>query len=368
MKMTLEELRAHIDAIDREIIERLHKRVDYAAEIGHIKKQKGEAIYVPAREEEVFRKLEAINQGVLPKAALRAIYREVISASIQRERPLRVAYLGPEATYTHQAAQHNFGSSQSYFPCPVIPDVFSAVQRGEADYGVIPIENSSEGSVFHSMDMLAETDLKIVAEVYLPVEHCLLSHEPLEKIQVVYSKDQALGQCREWLQRNLPGARREPSDSTASAVKSLRPGDGRAALAGRLAGELYGVPVVAAAVQDRADNVTRFLVIGTESGPRVQGVPEKTSVVISILDRVGVLSQALECFGKRAINLTRIESRPSRRKAWDYLFFIDFSGHWLDEKVQEAMHELEENTKWIKWLGSYPNNRRGDDGEVQPPQ
>jgi len=358
MSEDLSKIREEIDKVDQRIVECLKHRVDLASRVGHVKHLRGEDIYVPAREEQVFRKLEALNQGILPDSALRAIYREIISASIQRERQLKIAYLGPEATFTHQAALKNFGSSQGYYPCPVIPDIFTAVHQGEADYGVIPIENSSEGGVYHSMDMLAEIDMKIVSEIYLPIDHCLISHEELSAIEVVYSKDQAIGQCRRWLQRNIPKARLELADSTAEAVRQRKKGDRAAAIASSLASELYDVPVAAKAIQDVADNVTRFLIIGKSSAPRVEGTNDKTSIVISILDRVGVLNDALECFGKRSINLTKIESRPSRQKAWDYLFFMDFEGHWEDPIVQEAIADLEKNSKWVKWLGSYPNRRR----------
>jgi len=357
MEEDLNKLREQIDATDREIVDCLQRRVRLAAQVGEIKHQHGCPIYVPAREEQVFQKLETLNNGVLPVAALRSIYREIISASIHLERQQCIAYLGPEATYTQAAALSSFGSSQRYTPCPVIPDVFAMVKRGEADYGVIPIENSSEGGVIHAMDMLAETDLKIVSETYLPIEHCLISHEPLENIRTVYSKDQALGQCREWLQAHLPKAQCETADSTAAAVRMLQPGDGKAAIASALAAELYETPILAEGIQDKADNITRFLIIGRESAPRVAGIAEKTSIVLSILDRVGVLNQALQCFASRDLNLTRIESRPSRQKPWDYLFFIDFKGHWEDSPVQEAIRELEGATKWIKWLGSYPDRR-----------
>ncbi|MEK9984021.1 MAG: prephenate dehydratase, partial [Opitutae bacterium] len=322
--MSLEDLRQQIDSIDREIVERLNQRVLLASEIGNIKAESGADMYVPVREEEVFRKLEQLQvDGPLDSRAIRAIYREIISASIALEKPLVIGYLGPEATYTQQAALKNFGSSVEYRPYNNIADVFHQVEKGDADYGVVPVENSTEGAVFHSLDMLAETDLKITAQVYLPIEHCLLSSASLDGITEVHSKDQALGQCRKWLRTNLPNATIVECSSTARAVEIARDKPRIAAIASSLAGELYDVPVIQRNIQDRAENITRFLVIARTSGPAGNGdVPQRTSIVFSLKDRIGALQSALEPFSKRDVNLCKIESRPSRRKPWDYYFFI----------------------------------------------
>lgn len=358
MLMDLAKVREKIDAIDREIMTRLNERVRLASEVAHAKAQSGLPIYMPEREEQVFRKLDALNEGPLTPAAIRHIYREIISAMIALERPLAVAYLGPEGTYTEQAARKNFGSSLGYRAYPIIADVFAAVERGEADYGVIPIENSTGGAVIHSLDMMAETDLKIVAQVYLPVEHCLLSQSSLSDITEVHSKDQALIQCRDWLQRNLPNARQVDADSTAQAVKKAASQPGMAAIAGALASERYGVPIVAQGIQDRMDNETRFFVIGPQANLAATGPGlDRTSIVFSIRDEVGALERAVHTFSSRSINLSKIESRPSRRKAWDYLFFVDFAGHWSDPVIQEAVEELRVFCPMVKWLGSYPNSR-----------
>ena len=357
--MSLEDLRKQIDSIDREIVERLNQRVLLASEIGKIKFRTGADMYVPVREEEVFRKLEQIQEeGPLDSRAIRAIYREVISASIALEKPLVIGYLGPEATYTQQAALKNFGSSVQYRPYNSIADVFHQVEKGEADYGVVPVENSTEGAVFHSLDMLAETELKITAQVYLPIEHCLLSKSPIEAISEVHSKDQALGQCRQWLRANLPEATLVDCSSTAHAVEVARGKPGVAAIAASLAGELYDVPVLQRGIQDRAENITRFLVIARTSGPSGNGgVPQRTSIVFSLKDEIGALQSALEPFSKRDVNLCKIESRPSRRKPWDYYFFIDCLGHFEDPLVQESFTELEGMCSVAKWLGSYPDVR-----------
>lgn len=354
--MSLSELREKIDAVDEQILQLLNQRIGLACEVGRIKKAAGEEIFVPAREEQVFRRLIARNSGPLSERGLRTIYREIISASIAVEKALRVAYLGPEATFTHQAALARFGSSVELLALSTIPDVFAAVEKSDIDYGVIPVENSTEGAVFHSLDMFVDSDLKIIAQHYIPIEHCLISHSPLAGIEEVHSKDQALGQCRLWLQRNLAQARTVNESSTAEAVRLASANPTWAAVASRLAAEMYGVPIVASGIQDRADNVTRFLVIGRQPTPPVADGRYRTSIVLSLNDRPGALEGALAPFSRRNINLKKIESRPSRRKAWDYLFFIDFSGHWQDPSVQETVAELEQRCPLVKWLGSYPDS------------
>lgn len=352
--MSLDDLRKQIDSIDREILQCINQRVTLAGEIGRIKHAAGAEVYVPSREEEVFTRLEKANGGPLPAPAVRAIYREIISAARALEKDLRVAYLGPEATYTHQAAMKNFGSGATYVPMSNIPDVFAAVAAREADHGVIPIENSTEGAIFHSLDMLAGSDLKVIAQVYLEIEHCLLSHSPLAEIRTVISKDIALAQCRQWLNRNLPGVEWSHASSTTAAVKEAASTPGVAAVAGKVASALYGIPVVAEGIQDLKDNVTRFLVIGRQCSAPLGGGRDKTSLLVSLNDRPGALMHLLEPFARRGINLCKIESRPSRRKAWDYYFFIDFIGHRDEPAVREVLAELEASCPYVKWLGSYP--------------
>ncbi|OUV91223.1 MAG: chorismate mutase [Puniceicoccaceae bacterium TMED149] len=351
----LKNKRESIDQVDSEIVALLNKRLNLASAIGEIKEKSGADIYDPAREALVFKKLEKLNKGPLSQDALEAIYREIISASISLEKELVVAFLGPEATYTHQAVLKNFGASLKHIAMKTIQDVFASVESDDCSYGVVPIENSTEGAVFHSMDQLVESELKICAQVYLPIEHCLISNAQLEGIKEVHSKDQALGQCREWLRRHVPDAVLVESSSTASAVKlaSSRPEIG--AIASSLAAELNGMPILHKGIQDKANNVTRFLVIGKNEVKPVGGGNDKTSLVISLKDEVGALEKALMPFAKRSINLSKIESRPSRKKAWDYIFFIDLIGHIEDALVQEAVEELKACTSFVKWLGSYPN-------------
>ncbi|MGF1483716.1 MAG: prephenate dehydratase [Opitutales bacterium] len=356
----LNSLRAQIDAIDSELVAKLQERIRLAAEVGRVKRSQGSAIFAPGREEQVFARIQkaAGPDSLLSPKAQRAIWREIISAMIALEAEITIAYLGPEGTFTEQAAHKHFGSSLMYEPMRTIADVFMAVERGEADYGVVPIENSTEGAVIHALDMLAGTELKIVAESYLPIEHCLLSRSPLEAITVVHSKDQALGQCRDWLRRHLPEAQLIDCESTARAVQIAKEREGVAAIAGALASERYAVPLVRKAIQDRSDNVTRFFVIGAGQGGKPLGQDrDKTSILIALKDEVGALEKAVSAFSQRAINLCKIESRPNRQRAWEYHFFIDIEGHWEDPPVKEAIAELEKICVLVKWLGSFPKMR-----------
>jgi chorismate mutase/prephenate dehydratase len=353
--MDLDNLREDIDTIDQELLKLLNKRVQLAQQVGHYKLERGMEVYVPSREEEVFGKLTASNQGPLPEKAVRAIYREIISAAISLEKPIKVAYLGPEATYTHQAALKNFGSSIPYLPMPSVPDVFASVRRGDADYGVVPVENSTQGTVISTLDMLVESELTIVAQIHLQISHCLISQSPIAKIRSVHSKDNALGQCREWLARMLPGVELVDSASTAASVEYAKEHPEAAAIASSVAADLYGVPIVEENIMDKTDNVTRFLVIGKAPTPMLGEGRDKTSLVFLLHDEPGSLLKALAMFSRRSINLSKIESRPSRRRPWDYYFYVDIIGHRDDPQVKEALDELEDFCPIMKWLGSYPN-------------
>ncbi len=352
--MSLDELRKRIDALDEQILKLLNERVRCAAEIGRIKRENGGQIYVASREKEVFRKLETLNEGPLDAPAIKAIYREVMSAAIALEKPMLIAYLGPEATFTHQAAVKKFGQSIEYLATPAIPDVFHAVAKGEADYGVIPIENSTGGSVLDSMDMFFDSDLKICAQIFLNITQNLISQSPLDKIEKVYSKDQGIIQCRNWLHVHLPKASLHNCDSTTHAVQIASENPECAAIASSLAADLYKVPVVAENKQDRSDNTTRFLVIGKESSGYIPNIAFKSSFLLSIKDEVGALENALVLFAKRGVNLSKIESRPSGKAAWEYCFFVDVNGHYEEAPVAEAVAELKQSCPFVKWLGSYP--------------
>ncbi len=354
MKKELVKIRRGIDSLDRQLVQLVNRRLKLAQRIGELKRDSRTRIYVAEREAEVLRRVQAANRGPLKPAALQAIYREIMSAALALEKPLVIAYLGPEATNTHAAALKKFGASVDYRPMPAIADIFTAVEKGEADYGLVPVENSTEGSVRDSLDLFVETPLKIISEVHLGIEHTLLSREPLARIKKVYSKDQALAQCRRWLQRHLPHAQLVDVDSTALGVQIAAKEKGAAAVAPRLAGERYGVPVAAANIQDLKNNTSRFVVLGREASGTAGSGHDKTSLVVSLHHEPGALLHALEPFNRRKLNLTRIESRPSRLKPWDYIFFLDVTGHYDDKPMQAALKELSRKCPLVKWLGSYP--------------
>ena len=353
--MNLENLRKQIDSLDEELVKLLNERVKVALEIGKAKKEKGGEIYVPAREKEVFERIEKLNSGPLPKDAARAIYREIMSAALALESNLKIAYLGPPATFTHQAAHMKFGSSVDYHPVGTITDVFSAVENGVADYGVVPIENSIEGAVTHTFDQFTSTNLKICAEIYLPISLHLLASVPKEKISRVCSKQEALGQCRRWLTENLSGVQYEAVNSTAFAAEMAAQGDA-AAIASALAAELYGLSIVAENIQDASGNTTRFLIIGRKSADPTGC--DKTSIYFGLKDQVGALHDALDALKAGGINMTKIESRPSRNKAWQYYFFVDFEGHSETPEIKIALKVFARHCAVMHVLGSYPRSDR----------
>lgn len=351
--MNLDKYRKEIDKLDAKIVHLLNERTKCALEIGRVKKETGGEIYVPAREKMVFDRVDALNEGPLRDNNLNAIYREIMSAAISLEHEVKVAYLGPEATFTHQAAASKFGGSLEYIPCSTIGDVFAMVEGGTVHYGVVPVENSIEGAVTHTFDRFYDTNLKICAEIYLPISLNLLTKVPLKDVKRVYSKQEALGQCRRWLDTNLPQAVQVPVDSTSHAVELVREEEDSAAVASLLAGELYGVPMVAEHIEDLSGNTTRFIVLGKNySGPSGE---DKTSVLFSVKHKAGALHDALSVFAEAGLNLTKIESRPNKALAWEYNFFVDFIGHAEDPRVKEALDNVSEHCATLKVLGSYPN-------------
>ncbi|MBI5767525.1 MAG: prephenate dehydratase [Verrucomicrobia bacterium] len=356
--MSLEPIREKIDSLDRQLVTLINERLALAAEIGKIKRSQGGQIYVAEREDAVIRKVTSQNEGPIKHEALQAIYREIMSAAIALEQPLLIAYLGPEATNTHAAAMKKFGASVNYHAMASIGDIFTAVEKGETDYAVIPIENSTEGSVREALDNFVESDLKIVAQIYLEITHALISNSPLEDIERVYSKDQALAQCRHWLQRHLPHAQLIDAPSTSRAVQFAKEEPGTAAIASEMAAEHYGVPIVERNIQDKADNTTRFFVIGKKASGPVGNGKDLTSFLISLGDEAaahsGALLKMLMPLAERGINLSKIESRPSKKRPWDYYFFIDVTGHYEDANMKEALSELKKFCPMVKWLGSYP--------------
>ncbi|MFN5560301.1 MAG: prephenate dehydratase [Opitutaceae bacterium] len=357
--MDLSAIRTQIDGLDRRIVDLLNERLALAAEIGKLKRSQGGQIYVAEREDAVLRKVCELNGGPIKDDALKAIYREIMSAAIALEKPLVISYLGPEATNTHAAAMKKFGASVEYHAMPTIADLFTAVEKGESDYAVIPIENSTEGSVREALDCFVESDLKIVAQIYLEITHALISGTPLEKIERVCSKDQALAQCRHWLQRHLPHAQLVDAPSTSRAVQIAKETPGTAAIASELAAQFYGVPVLANSIQDKADNTTRFFVVGKRPSGAVGNGRDVSSFLISLGDEAaahsGALLKMLMPLAERGINLSKIESRPSKKRPWDYYFFIDVTGHYDDPPMKQALAELKQFCPMVKWLGSYPS-------------
>ncbi len=357
--MDLSAIRTQIDGLDRRIVDLLNERLALAAEIGKLKRSQGGQIYVAEREDAVLRKVCELNGGPIKDDALKAIYREIMSAAIALEKPLVISYFGPEATNTHAAAMKKFGASVEYHAMPTIADLFTAVEKGESDYAVIPIENSTEGSVREALDCFVESDLKIVAQIYLEITHALISGTPLEKIERVCSKDQALAQCRHWLQRHLPHAQLVDAPSTSRAVQIAKETPGTAAIASELAAQFYGVPVLANSIQDKADNTTRFFVVGKRPSGAVGNGRDVSSFLISLGDEAaahsGALLKMLMPLAERGINLSKIESRPSKKRPWDYYFFIDVTGHYDDPSMKQALAELKQFCPMVKWLGSYPS-------------
>lgn len=352
---TLQELRQQIDDIDDQILALLNRRADVVVEVGKIKAG-GSHYYVPSREQAIYERLISANPGPFPDEGVRRVFREVISASLSLEQPLKVAFLGPQATFTHVAAMRQFGLSAQLVPVRSIPAIFEEVSRGRASYGVVPVENSNEGVVSHTLDMFMSTDLKIIAEVLLEISHDLLNVSgDLADIRKIISHPQAFAQCRNWLEENLPDIPLVDATSTASAAQQATEDAGSAAIASETAASLYGLRVVKHKIEDNPNNFTRFLVIGQEiQGPSGQ---DKTSILFSIKDEPGILYRMLEPFNKRDLNLTKIESRPMKSKAWEYIFFLDIEGHIADPVVAEAVEELHDYCQFVKVLGSYPKGR-----------
>jgi len=352
-KMNLQDLRSQIDNIDGKIVRLLNARAKVTSKVSKLKYKEGKSAYSPDRESEVLRRVTAYNQGPLTSKALEAVYREIMSCSLSMLKPLRIAYLGPVATFTNLAALKRFGSQVEYIPCNTIADVFLEVERDDANYGVVPIENSIEGAVSHTLDMFVDSDLKICAQIILDVSHNLLSNYPKGEIRHIYSNPQVFGQCRIWLKENM-GAKVELIEvsSTTRAAQIATCEKYSACIASILAAKVYKLNVIAGDIEDSPHNITRFLVIG--KADVLSTGKDRTSVIFSIKDKVGALQDMLMPFKKHKINLTKIESRPSKKKAWDYYFFVDLDGHRDNPKVKNALSELENKCTFLKVLGSYP--------------
>jgi chorismate mutase/prephenate dehydratase len=353
--VNLDDIRKHIDEIDGQLLDLLSDRADLVHQVGEVKKRDGLQIYAPEREEALLRRLIERNKGRLPEKSIRAIYREIMSAALALEDDLKIAYLGPEGTWTHQAAIKKFGHSVAYSSQPNFAEVFDQVTRRQADYGVVPIENSTEGAVSHTLDLFVDSPLQICAQILLRIENGLMASIPREQIKTLYSHPQVFGQCRNWILRNFPEADLVEVSSTTRAAQLARDNaaQGAAALGGALAAEMNGLEMLESSIQDRATNTTRFLVIGEKTCPPTG--KDRTSILFAIHDRPGSLVRALQAFDQFQINMSKIESRPSKRKDWEYVFYVDLSGHCDDPELKDAIEELEKHCSMVKLLGSYPD-------------
>ena len=350
MKNKIVEYREKIDSIDKKILNLLNERAKAAIEIGKIK-QSSSAVYVPSRETEIINNLIKNNKGPLNKQDISGIYREIISVCRGMESKLKVAYLGPRATFSYQASLKLFGSKTDFIPIKRLADVIEEVEKQRADYAVVPIENSNEGSVNTTLDELVDTNLKVINEINMRISHCLLSKTKLENVKVVYSHHQAISQCSNWLHKNLPNAEIFPVNSTAQAAQLAYQNFKSAAISSEVAAQIYNLNILVKSIEDSKDNWTRFFVLGHEIAAKTG--KDKTSIIFTIKDRVNTLYNILSEFSKNNINLTKIESRPTKKKVWQYIFFIDFEGHISDKKVIDALEKIKEHCVFLKVLGSY---------------
>lgn len=350
-------IREEIDSIDRELVKLLDRRAQLAVEVGRAKAVEGRQTFDPGRQRAVIERALSHSAGDFPKQGLETVLREVQSVCLNLQKPLRVAYLGPPATFSHQAALREFGSSPDFEPYPRITEVFVGVTQGRADYGIVPVENSTGGMVHETLDAFVDYELQICHEVLLPIHHALLGGGALSDVRQVYSHPQALAQCAQWLRAHLPGVEMVEVASTILGVQRAQQTDGGAAIASEFAAQAHQLQVLARNIEDTQDNTTRFLVIAKNDTPPCGA--DKTSLMFSIKDRPGVLFHLLKPFAERNINLSKIESRPTKRKAWEYVFFVDVHGHRTDANIAEAVKELEPHCYWLRVLGSYPRDNGG---------
>ncbi len=354
----LGELRSEIDSIDRELVSLLQKRMEVAVEIGRTKAEAScEQPLDVTRERQVLGNIMELNEGRFPDDGLRVIFGEIISACRNAQRPAKIGYLGPDTTFTHMAATKFFGNAPEFIPQGNITEVFEVVERGRTEFGVVPIENSVEGTVALTLDGLCDYKVKVCGEIYLPITHDLLSLSGrTDKIKRILSHPHALAQCRMWLQNHLPAVPTEEVVSTAQAARWAAVDPSVAAIASPLAARAYGLQVVAKSIEDFSGNTTRFLVLG-KSCPRPSG-KDKTSLLLSLEDRPGSLFRLLEPLADRGINLTKIQSRPVKDEPWRYLFYVDVAGHVEDPMVREGVDAIKEGCTFLEWLGSYPRGEK----------
>ena len=350
--MSLEELRKKIDELDHQLVKLLNERARVVVEIGKLKSRTDKPVYSPDREKEVFAGIAAANEGPLPDRCLVAIWRELMSGSFVLERPLRIGYLGPGGSFSHTASMLKFGQSVEYEPLADITSIFDEVSKGHCDLGLAPVENTKGGGVIETLDALIESNVKVCAEVLMAIHHSLLGNCSLEEIEKIYSKPEVFAQCRNWLSATFKEAQTIPVASTAKAAQMAADEPGAAAIGSNVAAELYGLRIICENIEDIANNITRFLVISREDA-RPTG-EDKTVILFSTAHKAGALADVLDVFKRYDINMTNIESRPSKKRQWEYYFFVDFLGHRTDKNVRDGMEEARKHCLQLSILGSFP--------------
>lgn len=352
----IQDIRDKIDHIDDQLLELISRRGELAIKIGQEKSKNNRSkhFHVPHRERSIIDRIIQNSKGPFSAKSLENVFREIFSATLALEKPLRIGFLGPETTFSHQAAIKQFGHSSEFVPCHDIESVFRQVEQDKCDYGVVPVENSTEGTINLTLDCFVDSPLLICNEIESTISLYLLSKtKDQKKIKTIYSHPQPLGQCRQWLNRNLPGVDHIPASSTANAAEIISKKRTGAAISGKLAAEVYGLNIIAENIQDRAENFTRFLVVGKDKSKKAK--KNKTSIMFTIRDEAGSLLKVLQMFARNKINLTKIQSRPLRNRPWEYLFYVDLEGYTEDLKLKKSLESLKKMCLFLKVLGSYPN-------------
>ena len=350
--VSLDQLRQRIDQIDTQLVHLLNERAKVVVEVGKLKSKTERPVYSPDREKQILDKIVKANEGPLPDGTLKAIWRELMSGSFVLEKHLRIGYLGPQGSFSHAAATVKFGQSVEYEPLTHITAIFEEVSRGHCDLGVVPVENTTGGGVIETLDALIDSTVKICAEVLMAIHHSLLANCPPERIIRIYSKPEVFAQCQNWLCSTFKDAETIPMASTAKAAQTAAKEDNAAAIGSMLAAELYGLNVVFQNIEDMSHNVTRFLVISRDDA-RPTG-EDKTAVLFTTAHKAGALADVLDVFRRYDINLTTIQSRPSKKREWEYYFFVDLMGHRTESHVQEGLEEARKHCLQLSILGSFP--------------
>jgi chorismate mutase/prephenate dehydratase len=350
--MSLEELRKKIDEVDNQLVKLLNERAQVVVKIGTLKTKTDKPVYSPDREKDVFARITRANKGPLPDRCLIAIWRELMSGSFVLERPLRIGYLGPAGSFSHTAAMLKFGQSVEYEPLADITSIFDEVSKGHCDLGLAPVENTMGGGVIETLDALIDSNVKVCAEVQMAIHHSLLGNCSMEKIEKIYSKPEVFAQCRSWLSATFKETQTVPVASTAKAAQMAANEPNTAAIGSNIAAELYGLRIIFENIEDIANNITRFLVISREDAKPTG--EDKTAILFSTAHKAGALSDVLDVFKTYRINMTNIESRPSKKREWEYYFFVDFLGHRMDQNIQDGLTEARKHCLQLSILGSFP--------------